>query len=394
MLEVEQREDRFRPRRRPRQELAGGQAGVERSRLGTQGQPSPGLAPSAVEPLRREVPLSRVLHCREALFELGVGEKRAGSELLRSDRIVHERLHDRLGVVCREQLEASRIRCARRSRVENATAADRRPVAEDEAVVAGRDHRRGETKLGEAVAHPHDPARSFGRAVVDVHARVVADRLELGELDVEPVAHGIGAGLGERVSTVQRAALDSGQRERDPLARLGSVDRLVVHLDAAHPHVDPGRLGPQLVARADRARPQRSRDDGADPVQGEGAVDVEPRRAEQRLVLEAVGDRHERCTELVEPLAGLGADLDHSRARYELPGFALHQLERLRIGRIRFRHRDDAVLDAEQPQDRQMLMRLRACALGRVDDEQEEVDPAGPGDHVPDEPLMTGHVDQ
>ena len=156
---------------------------------------------------------------------------------------------------------------------------------------------------------------------------MVADRLELGELDVEPVAHGIGAGLGERVSTVQRAALDSGQRERDPLARLGSVDRLVVHLDAAHPHVDPGRLGPQLVARADRARPQRSRDDGADPVQGEGAVDVEPRRAEQRLVLEAVGDRHERCTELVEPLAGLGADLDHSRGRYELPRFARHQLE-------------------------------------------------------------------
>jgi len=37
---------------------------------------------------------------------------------------------------------------------------------------------------------------------------------------------------------------------------------------------------------------------------------------------------------------------------------------------------------------------LRQHALGRVDDEQEEVDPAGPGDHVPDEPLMTGHVDQ
>src|SRR5512132_4165641 len=98
---------------------------------------------------------------------------------------------------------------------------------------------------------------------MDVHPRVIADRLELGELDVEAVADGVGARLGERVAAVERAALDPGQGERDSLSSLGSLDGLVVDLDAAHANVDPSRLGAKLVAPADRARPERSRDDGA-----------------------------------------------------------------------------------------------------------------------------------
>ena len=41
-----------------------------------------------------------------------------------------------------------------------------------------------------------------------------------------------------------------------------------------------------------------------------------------------------------------------------------------------------------------MLVRLRARALGGVDDEQEEVDPGRAGDHVAHEALVAGHVDQ
>ena len=41
-----------------------------------------------------------------------------------------------------------------------------------------------------------------------------------------------------------------------------------------------------------------------------------------------------------------------------------------------------------------MLVRLRPGALGRVDHEQEEVDPARPRDHVANEPLVARHVDQ
>ena len=41
-----------------------------------------------------------------------------------------------------------------------------------------------------------------------------------------------------------------------------------------------------------------------------------------------------------------------------------------------------------------MLVRLRPRALGGVDHEQEQVDPGRAGDHVADEPLVPGHVDQ
>ena len=41
-----------------------------------------------------------------------------------------------------------------------------------------------------------------------------------------------------------------------------------------------------------------------------------------------------------------------------------------------------------------MLERLRPCALGSVDHEQEEVDAGRAGDHRADEPLVPGHVDQ
>ena len=41
-----------------------------------------------------------------------------------------------------------------------------------------------------------------------------------------------------------------------------------------------------------------------------------------------------------------------------------------------------------------MLVRLRARALSGVDHEQEEVDPGCARDHVADEALVPGHVDQ
>ena len=77
----------------------------------------------------------------------------------------------------------------------------------------------------------------------------------------------------------------------------------------------------------------------------------------------------------------------------ELARLVDDELERVRIGRVGLRHGDDAVLDPEQAQDRQVLVRLRPCALGRVDHEQEEVDPARAGDHVADEALVAGDVD-
>ena len=63
------------------------------------------------------------------------------------------------------------------------------------------------------------------------------------------------------------------------------------------------------------------------------------------------------------------------------------------VDSVDLREHNDAALDPEEPQDRKVLVRLGPRALTRVDDEQEEVDPGRPGDHRPDEPLVSGHVD-
>ncbi len=73
--------------------------------------------------------------------------------------------------------------------------------------------------------------------------------------------------------------------------------------------------------------------------------------------------------------------------------FRARELERLLVDDVRLRERDDAALDAEQPEDCEVLVRLRPRALVRVDDEQEEVDSGRAGDHRADEALVAGDVD-
>src|SRR6185503_12200609 len=85
---------------------------------------------------------------------------------------------------------------------------------------------------------------------------------------------------------------------------------------------------------------------------------------------------------------------DHLRPRHELARLLDRELERLRVDGVRLRHRDDSLLDAEEPEDREVLVRLRPGALARVDHEQEQVDPRRPRDHRADEPLVPGHVDE
>ena len=102
----------------------------------------------------------------------------------------------------------------------------------------------------------------------------------------------------------------------------------------------------------------------------------------------------ERGRELGEPGAGLRAHCDQLGSWDELPRLLDGELERFSVDRIGLCDRDDAVLDPEQREDRQVLVRLRPRSLGRVDDEKEEVDARGPGDHVPDKALVSRDVDQ
>ena len=61
---------------------------------------------------------------------------------------------------------------------------------------------------------------------------------------------------------------------------------------------------------------------------------------------------------------------------------------------VDLRQRDDAVADAEQLEDAQVLLALRLPALRGGDHEQAGVDPADAGEHVPQEPHVARDIDE
>ena len=177
------------------------------------------------------------------------------------------------------------------------------------------------------------------------------------------------------------------------MSRICALDVSIVHLDAPHPHVAPARLEPKLISGADRARPQRARRDRAESRDGEGAIDVQSRREVGARLLDGFGGALERCAKLVESLTRPRTDAHDIGVGDELACLRFGELGRLRVDRVDLRERDDAALDAEQAQDREVLVRLRPRALARIDDEEEQVDPGGTGDHRPHEALVPGNVD-
>ena len=275
---------------------------------------------------------------------------------------------------------------ARRKRIQHLSTADRRRRPQHDAVAARGHHRRAQPQLRVRLSGARDAGDDLTRPVVQLDAR--RDLRERLERDVEAIAGAEGAARHESVPAAQLRPLDSGQRDRHALARLRPLDRRVVHLDAADSDVEARRLRAQLVPAADRARPERSGRDGADAAQREDAVDVQARRAARPLAL--AGGLGQRRLQLVQAGAGLRAHRHHGGAGHELACLFDCELERLLVDGIRLRHGDDTAVDPEQAQDRQMLVRLRPRALGCVDHEQEEVDPARPRHHVVDEALMPG----
>ena len=258
-------------------------------------------------------------------------------------------------LAARAALEPCGIGVAWRRRVEHEPAADSRARAEHQPVTARGDDRCVETKLSEP-ACPGNPREHRRRPVMHEHAR--GNRSELVELHVEPVARVVRIARDEHVAAAQLSSFDTGQRDGHALTGLGNVDGLVVHLHAAHAHVAARRLGAQHVAGGNTPGPERSGGDGADAAQREHPVDIETGR--RVVAFSFDGNTRQRCAQLVEAGARLRADGDDLRARRKLARFGERQLERLAVDAVGLRHRNDTALDAEQTQDREVLVRLRA----------------------------------
>src|SRR5205823_3256172 len=123
-------------------------------------------------------------------------------------------------------------------------------------------------------------------------------------------------------------------------------------------------LDAEDAAAADPARPERPGRNRPDSAQREHAVDVEPRRRVVELTLQ--GDAGEGGPQLVETGSRLRAHRNDLGTRNELSRLVQSELECLRLDRVDLGDRDDSALDSEQPQDGEVLVRLRARALRRT----------------------------
>ncbi len=61
---------------------------------------------------------------------------------------------------------------------------------------------------------------------------------------------------------------------------------------------------------------------------------------------------------------------------------------------VRFCEYGDSALDSEQPADIEVLAGLRLDAFVGGDDQQHQINSADPGQHVADEALVAGNVDE
>ena len=229
------------------------------------------------------------------------------------------------------------------------------------------------------------------------HGHPLPDRLRLGgehaQRRVDAVGRRMQLGIEHHVAALDRVLGDAlaGEIERAALARLAAFDRTVLGMDRAHARRQPGRAH-------DNPSPTATAPESTVPVTtvpapasvNERSTASRNRPAAARAPMR-FGGLEQALAQVVDAFAGDGRDRNDFGAGEAVSPPAIASISAAtsragaRVGEIGLRHRDDAVLDAEQIDDRQMLERLRHDAVVGRDDEEHEVDAGGAGQHVVDE---------
>ena len=111
------------------------------------------------------------------------------------------------------------------------------------------------------------------------------------------------------------------------------------------------------------------------------------------------GHARQFAAQIVEPGAGDGTHRHDGRAFEERAGdhlfhFEAHEAEDVVVHQVGLGEGDDAAADAEQAADIEMLAGLRLDGFVGGDHEEHEVDAADAGEHVLDEALVAGDIDE
>ena len=220
-----------------------------------------------LQPLRGQIPVARAHGRSQPGIELLAGQEGPPLQVFAPERLLRSgenRQDDRSRVAALQEREP-RFGCLpRRGRVEHCAAAQRRALAEDDAVAPRGHDGRGQPQLRVTLSDANDATVVLRRPVVHVEPGAVGESVRGSSAMSSRYPTGYDRGA-IRASPRRRSPLHAGESERDPLARFRLFDRPVVHLDAPHAHVEAGGLRPQpspsptRPTRGPRRRSSRSR---------------------------------------------------------------------------------------------------------------------------------------
>ena len=302
---------------------------------------------------------------------------------------------------------------ARRIDVEQRAAADghdRRVGAHDEPVTGPRDQRRFETKpregrLARRELGPVEQERArhdLARPDVEPHTRARSDRpwgvLQELEGPVDEERRDERAGKPDDVAAGDRGPLEPLEVDRRALAGLRRGHGMPMGLQPADLGFGASRIDFHAVVHGERARGEGAGDDGAKSLDGEHAIDGQPRKLVRLSRGHRLREAAERGAQIVEPLARLRGHRQNRRALEKRgadgSGHVLpDQLEPVGLDQIGLGQRDEPGPDVQQGADREVFTRLRHHTFIRRDHQHREIDAANTGQHVLDEALVTGDVD-
>ena len=171
-----------------------------------------------------------------------------------------------------------------------------------------------------------------------------------------------------------------------------------MHLNRTHTNLVARRQHAELLSDAHFGAHRSTGDDDAVSLDDERAIQGKPEDAGGAARREAVELVHDLLAQFVETGAGYRRHLDYRRI--DERGAVCEQFDLVAdvadsrgVGEVSLGDHEDAAARAEQMQDVEMLLGLRHNPVVGCDGEQHEVDAVGAGEHVADEALVAGDVD-
>ena len=248
---------------------------------------------------------------------------------------------------------------------------------------------------------PHLRIR-LGREAMEGDGHIVTERSRAAPHGLHPRVEHIrdvqGSGRAGNKPAMYIALVDAGDVHGCARARQRALYLVAMRLQSTYASPETAGHDLDLHAGVQVAIDQRARDDAAEAVDREYAIDRQARPANVALGWQAGDGGVQRLTQRIEPNAADRRARDdrrcfERRSRQHLADIALDKREPVVIDEIALRERDDAVPHVEQIEDGEVLSRLRHHTVVGGDDEQRDIDTAGAGEHVLDEALVSRNVD-